>query len=369
LKNKKIHIIAFDVPYPADYGGVIDIYYRIKALNQLGFKIILHCFDYGRGEQPHLKEITEEINYYSRKKSVLNALNKRPFIVASRKSKELLKRLLEDNEPILFEGIHTTWFLENKEIQKRMTFVRTHNIEHDYYASLAKKATFLKRFYFQREAKKLKKYESILKFSKKILCIREGDLMHFSQYSQNTTILPASLPEIEQKGFKLTEEYALFNGKLSVSENENAAIWLIENIWKKEENLMPLKIAGMNPSKKLIDLAKKNEITLISNPSKKEMDSLLSKARVHILVSDQSTGVKLKLLSALQTSGHVVTNSTIIEGTNLKDVSIVCNTPQEFIERIKTYKNKELDINVFNKRIDFLNENFNTTENCKLFIS
>jgi hypothetical protein len=99
------------------------------------------------------------------------------------------------------------------------------------------------------------------------------------------------------------------------------------------------------------------------------MDSLLSKARVHILVSDQSTGVKLKLLSALQTSGHVVTNSTIIEGTNLKDVSIVCNTPQEFIERIKTYKNKELDINVFNKRIDFLNENFNTTENCKLFIS
>ncbi len=369
MKIKKIHIVAFDVPYPADYGGVIDIYYRIKALHQLGFKIILHCFDYGRGDQPHLSEITEEINYYSRKKTVLNAFNKRPFIVASRRSKELLKRLLEDNEPILFEGIHTTWFLENKEIQKRVTFVRTHNIEHEYYTALAKNATYLKRFYFQREAKKLKKYESILKFSKKILCIREGDLIHFSQYSQNTVILPASLPEIEQKGFILTEEFALFNGKLSVSENENAAIWIIENIWVKEENLMPLKIAGMNPSEKLIALAKKNGITLISNPSKVEMDLLQSKARVHVLVSDQSTGVKLKLLSALQNSGHVLTNSTIIEGTNLKDVSTICNSPQEFIEKIKLYKNKELDINEFNKRVQFLKANFNTVENCKLFIS
>jgi len=25
--NKRIHIVAFDIPYPADYGGVIDIYH------------------------------------------------------------------------------------------------------------------------------------------------------------------------------------------------------------------------------------------------------------------------------------------------------------------------------------------------------
>ena len=27
-----LHIIAFNVPYPANYGGVIDVFYRIKAL-------------------------------------------------------------------------------------------------------------------------------------------------------------------------------------------------------------------------------------------------------------------------------------------------------------------------------------------------
>ena len=104
------------MPYPADYGGVIDVYYRIKALYQLGFKITLHCFEYGRGKQTHLDEITEKTYYYKRQKSFLNGFNKRPFIVSSRRSKEILNRLLEDEYPILFEGLHTTWCLENKAI-------------------------------------------------------------------------------------------------------------------------------------------------------------------------------------------------------------------------------------------------------------
>ena len=27
-----LHIVSFNVPWPADYGGVIDVNYRIKAL-------------------------------------------------------------------------------------------------------------------------------------------------------------------------------------------------------------------------------------------------------------------------------------------------------------------------------------------------
>ena len=27
-----LHIVSFNVPWPADYGGVIDVYYRIKAV-------------------------------------------------------------------------------------------------------------------------------------------------------------------------------------------------------------------------------------------------------------------------------------------------------------------------------------------------
>ena len=48
--NKHLHIVSFDVPYPPDYGGAIDVYYKLKALHEEGIKIYLHCFEYGRGE-------------------------------------------------------------------------------------------------------------------------------------------------------------------------------------------------------------------------------------------------------------------------------------------------------------------------------
>ncbi len=367
MTEKQIHIVAFDVPFPADYGGVIDIYYRIKALYELGYKVTLHCFDYGRGEQPHLSEITEKVYYYSRSKTIWNGLNKRPFIVASRRSKALLNRLLQDDFPILFEGIHTAWFLENAEIQKRKTVVRTHNIEQDYYISLSKNVGFLKSLYFKLEAYKLKRYESILERAGEVLCIKESDADHMRMFNSNTFVLPASLPVLSKKGYVHTELFALFNGNLSVPENEASACWIIENIWSKNRSLIPLKIAGKNPSEKLIKLSNQYAITLISNPSKEEMDSLLYNARVHILVSDQATGVKLKLLSALQTSGHVLVNHKMVDGTNLGSISTVCNTTEEFILNLKQYSENQLDILNYENRINFIQTNYSTINNCNLF--
>lgn len=43
-----LHIVSFHIPIPQNYGGVIDIYYKVKALHDIGVKVILHCFEYGR---------------------------------------------------------------------------------------------------------------------------------------------------------------------------------------------------------------------------------------------------------------------------------------------------------------------------------
>jgi len=368
LIEKRIHIVAFDVPYPADYGGVIDIYFRIKALHELGFKITLHCFEYGRGEQSHLNNITEKVFYYKRQKSILDTVSKRPFIVESRKSTLLLNRLLEDTEPILFEGIHATWYLENKTIQNRITYVRTHNIEQDYYTALAKNASGFKKIYYLSEAKKLKKYEPILKNATHILSISDADVFYFKRYSKNTVLLPASLPEIHSTTFKLTSEFTLFTGNLSVNENEQAVRSIISTIWKKDKNLMPLKIAGKNPSDSLKHFIEENGVELIANPSNDEMEKVLSKARVHLLVTEQTTGVKLKLLAALQTSGHILVNPMMVEGTNLTEVCTVCFSTEEFISNLKKFHTNELNINKFNERQQFLKANFDTVINCNKVI-
>ena len=86
MSENHLHIIAFDVPYPANYGGVIDVFYRVKALTEAGVKVHLHCFEYGRGEQEILKRC-HEVKYYKRDTSFARQLSLTPYIVNSRRSR------------------------------------------------------------------------------------------------------------------------------------------------------------------------------------------------------------------------------------------------------------------------------------------
>ena len=136
MTENHLHIIAFDVPYPANYGGVIDVFYRVKALIEAGIKVYLHCFEYGRGEQEILKRC-HEVKYYQRDTSFVKQLSFTPYIVNSRQSEALVQDLLKDDYPILCEGLHTTAVLNDKRLKSRKIYVRAHNIEHDYYQALA----------------------------------------------------------------------------------------------------------------------------------------------------------------------------------------------------------------------------------------
>ena len=35
-KVEYLHVVAFNVPYPPDYGGIIDVFYKLKALSEQG---------------------------------------------------------------------------------------------------------------------------------------------------------------------------------------------------------------------------------------------------------------------------------------------------------------------------------------------
>ena len=142
--------MSFDVPYPPNYGGAVDVFYKIIALHKLGVKIHLHCFEYGRGKQKELNKYCESVTYYQRDKSKAKLLSKLPFVVATRKNEKLLKNLNKNEYPILIEGLHNCWFLDELKPSKRFVAVRTHNVEHDYYRGLAKveKSLFKKQFFF-----------------------------------------------------------------------------------------------------------------------------------------------------------------------------------------------------------------------------
>ena len=39
ISIKKLHIVSFDVPFPPNYGGVIDVFYKLIELKKLGVEI------------------------------------------------------------------------------------------------------------------------------------------------------------------------------------------------------------------------------------------------------------------------------------------------------------------------------------------
>lgn len=364
MTKQKLHIVSLDVPYPADYGGAIDIFYRIKALHELGFDITLHVFEYGRGKQEELSKFAK-VNYYSRNKSFFQLFSTRPFIVQTRRSKALLAHLLQDDSPILFEGIHTTWFLENKEIQRRMTFVRMHNIEHDYYHGLKKNASLFKKLFFHQEAIKLKKYQPILGKAKHLLAIKESDVSILKKFNSSVHFLPASIPDIPGE-FTKVKHYSLFHGNLSVPENDAAAKWIIASLKQVLDSTFPFIIAGKNPGKKLQQLCRENDIKLIANPSDEQLDQLIQEAQIHVLYTGVPAGIKLKLLACIHSSGHVLVNKNMLSGDVFNPFVTIANDAKDFKIHYLGLQNTAISEEDFLVRSRFIQSNFNNRKNCTL---
>lgn len=368
MTNKHLHIISFDVPFPADYGGAIDVFYRMKALHKLGVKITLHCFEYGRGEQDELLKYAETVHYYPRKKTIKDSLSRTPFIVKSRNHISLIYNLTLDDSPILFEGLHSCYFLNDSLLRDRLKIVRTHNIEHHYYKELSKHNKGLTKRFYSAEARKLKRFEKNLRHANHILAIKDSDATHFKKYSKSVQVLLASSDEIKITAQQETKPYFLFHGNLSVEENENGAKWLIENVISPLNLENTFKIAGKNPSEELVALCSTNQIDLISDPSSEEMNDLIQSARVHVFHTDQATGVKLKLVNAMASSGHVIVNENMIQGTNLGGQCSLASDQNEFQLLVKNFIETELSAGKFQSRISFLKDNFSTEKNCKIIL-
>ncbi len=147
--DKHLHIICFTVPYPVDYGGVYDLFYKLVALHQQHIKIHLHCFDYGRGPQAELNKYCENVHYYKRHTGLRALSATYPYIVSSRKNEVLTQRLLADDYPILMEGVHCTHLLNDSRFANRHCFVRLHNVEHIYYYNLFRNSrSLIKKIYY-----------------------------------------------------------------------------------------------------------------------------------------------------------------------------------------------------------------------------
>ncbi|MBN8684623.1 MAG: glycosyltransferase [Chitinophagales bacterium] len=362
-----LHIVSFDIPYPANYGGVIVIFNQLKALHAQGVKIILHCYQYGeRSPQPELERYCHEVHYYPRPRTLIYQLSIFPFIMTTRNSRALLRRLRQDNYPILFEGMHTSLMVWHKKLRHRQKIVRMHNVEWQYYEGLSQLTDEVKRkFYFFMESIKLQRTEPyVVLHADEVIALSHNDYEYFRQIKANTHLIPPFHPNTTVESQTGRGEFVLFHGKLSVPDNERSALWLIDEVFRDLD--IPFVIAGMEPSKKLKDaVARFEHIRLVENPSEQEMSELIKQAHINLLVSFQVSGIKLKLVNALYRGRFCIVNDDMVSGSGLQSLCYVRNSARSIRQTIEALMNAPFEEARIQERRIMLQRDYSNAESAK----
>jgi glycosyltransferase involved in cell wall biosynthesis len=329
----------------------------------------LHCFEYGRAEVLSLERICEKVFYYKRNMDKTNLLNPLPFVVATRSSEKMIENLLRDKHPILFEGLHSCFHLNDERLNSRVKIVRTHNIEHDYYKNLEKvEKSFFKKIYFGMEAKKLQRFEKVLNKASHVAAISSADTEQLSARYKNVHHISAFHPNEEVKIKEGMGKFCLYHGNLEIGENNLAALYLVNNVFSKIN--IPLIIAGRKPSDELVNAVSEHaNIQLKANINTQDIDELIREAQINVLPTFQATGIKLKLLAALFTGKHCIVNSVMVENTGLEQLCSIQNSPEEMAKEISRLFEIPFDMQEKQKREAVLSGNFSNEKNVKKLIA
>ena len=374
MVNKKLHIVAFNIPFPADYGGVIDVFYKLKNLSEQGIEITLHTFEYGRKQSEELEYYCKKVFYYSRRIGWRSQLSFTPYIIYSRRNADLLKNLQEDQAPILFEGLHTCYYLAHPALKNRMKWVRTHNIEHIYYRGLAANSdSICNKIYFRIEAFRLQYFEQKLRHADLLLCLSKTEKIYFERlFGKEKTIFLPLFFQSEEKTNEIiaTKPYVLYHGDLSSPENTNAALFLMRNLAPLDTTVQWI-IAGKNPNNILLQETQKHpNINLCADLNAEEMKQLISNAGVNLLYTNQVSGVKLKLLNALHWGGHCIANRAMLAGSGLEEIcEIMPEDLNEIIRSIQYCFSHPFSEEKRKLREEKMNQIYNNQSNAQVLIA
>lgn len=371
MKDLHLHIIAFDIPYPPLYGGIIDIFYQIKSLSEAGVLIHLHAFEYGKGHRAkELEKLCYSVQYYPRSTGLMASMNRLPYITSSRKSNMMMAELMKDNYPILFEGLHTCFHIKDKRLNDRLKLVRATNIEHHYYAHLAlAERNIFRKIYFIKASIKLRYYQQVLQNADIILPVSNTDTHYFQNKFPDKIVvtLPcfhANNEVIHEKG---GGNYVLFQGNLEVAENERSAVFLIRKVMNDIE--YPFIIAGKSPSVRLSSIAAQYpNVSIVGTPNEATMKELIRKARINLLITFQATGLKLKLLNALYNGNAIVANNKMLYGTGLDTLCYIADTSDEMKKQVKLLIKSKYSSTKIDENFSLLLESYDNKRNATILI-
>ena len=341
MTQKRLHVISFDNPFPPVYGGVIDVFYKLVALHGIGYAIDLHCFADDVDVAPELKAVTSSVTFYPRPKNkIRHWFSLVPFAAKTRYSAELVRRLMRDSHPILFEGQQTTHILKH-DFHGRKLLLRLHNLESEYFLGQFRsernwvlKAAFLSEHYKYRGfTRHLLRFDKVLTLSRV-----EDDFV--TKHSGNNLYVPVFHGNHEVGKLSDRGEFALYHGDLRLPDNRAAVRFLIDVFGEVKD--FPLVVAsgsGAGFVRSLLKGRANISFENIENPSK--LDDLLSRAQINVMVSFQQSGTKLKVVNALYRSRFCLINKNMVDDPQLRALCTMAETKTEFVDAIRSLMHRD----------------------------
>ncbi len=337
MKDKTLHLVSFDQPYPPNYGGIIDVFFKLKALHEAGCKIHFHCFTFNPQVHEELERYAEKVYYYKINQSPLYIFNRVPLSIASRNGRQLASNIARVKAPILFESLKTIDALRFVEPASHSIFIRLHNIEKNYFKGIAKsEKNVFKRFLFHLEAIKYKHVEQKLNTFDKVFTLSKFESRYVNKRAKNACFIPVFHGNSLVKELSKFGDFALYHGDLRASDNRKVVSYLIELFRGLP---YPLRIASSTHQDWVTKQIKEAEnIQFVQLTDFNHLLQLFKQAHINISWSFQQSGTKLKVINALFNSRFSIINTNIVDDPIINKLCISVNTEQQLKEAILLYK-------------------------------
>lgn len=334
MPNEKVlHYICMDVPFPPNYGGIIDVFYKLKAFHQLGVKIYLHVYGFDANGLEQLKDFAEEVFYYPIKKNPFYFLSKKPFSVKSRNGRILLKNIKKIKAPIFFESLKTTDLIASDQLKEFSKYLRLHNIEQNYFDGLAQsEKDRVKHLMYSLEAKKYIKYEQIISKFNQVFTLSLSEQNYIQTNYQKGKFVPVfhgndSFPDLEPFG-----KYVLYHGDLRAADNCKAVEYLIDVFRESEYPLVIASSIKEDWVKSKINAYQ--NIKFVKLKDYQHLLQLFEDAHINIAWSFQEAGTKLKVVNALFNSRFSIINKNIIDDEKISNLCHEVNSTFDLLNKV-----------------------------------
>ena len=367
-------------PYPLEKGDKLRAFHQLKELSK-HFDITLFALTNSPIPSKHLeivKEYCSEIVVHQQSllqkawNILRSAVNKNPFQVGyfySSKGHKKIKLLLKDNS---FNHIYCQLIRMSEYVKNEHSIPKTLDYMDALSAGIQRrveKQKVHKRWVFRSEAKRLKRYESLMFdfFENRTIISKQDQQLIMHPNSKEIVCIPNGIDAsfFEDISTEKTHDF-VFVGNMSYAPNIEAITYISENILPLFPN-RTLLISGSSPSKRVKKIASENaQIELTGWVD--DIRYSYAAGRIFLAPMMIGTGMQNKLLEAMAMGVPCITtplaNNPI--GTKANAEILVASNPTEFknaIEALLSNASKYDEIQSNARAFVGRNHHWNTTTN------